>query len=109
MGLRKKIKASRLQQIEGKTTSGAFACLGLGPDARDYDVSASVIKEILGDKAEVELLSNNEYKEKQLRQCGVNIVKRSRLIPASLSNLQKAYLASKRDELGHDIPVTFTS
>lgn len=108
IGLRRKIEAIRLQQIEGKTSSSAFACLGLGPDARDYDVSASVIKQILGDTAEIELLSNNEYKERQLRQSGVNIVRRTRLIPSNLNKLQKAYLASKREDLGHDIPVEFT-
>ncbi|EJN08246.1 GTP cyclohydrolase II [Bradyrhizobium sp. YR681] len=104
IGLRRKIEAIRLQQIEGKTSSGAFACLGLGPDARDYEVSASVIRQILGEQAEIELLSNNGYKERQLRDYGVNIVKRNRLIPSELSSLQKAYLASKRDDLGHDIP-----
>jgi GTP cyclohydrolase II len=104
IGLRRKIEAIRLQQIEGRTSSGAFACLGLGPDARDYEVSASVILQILGDKAEIELLSNNGYKERQLREYGVNIVKRTRLIPPNLNQLQKAYLASKRDDLGHDIP-----
>lgn len=48
------------------------------------------------------------WKEKQLRQHGVTIVERLRLIPQNLTDLQKKYLASKRDDLGHDIPSEIT-
>jgi GTP cyclohydrolase II len=108
IGLRRKIEAIRLQQIEGRTTSNAFACLGLGPDPRDYDLSASVIKQLLGDEAEIELMSNNGHKEKQLRQNGIKVAKRTRLIADNLNDRQRKYLASKRAELGHDIPSEVT-
>ena len=104
IGLRRKMEAIRLQQIEGATSSSAFACLGLGPDPRNYDISAATLRAILGEDAPIVLLTNNEHKAKQLSQAGVNIVERRSLIPSSLTKDQLAYLRSKRDDLGHDIP-----
>lgn len=104
IGLRRKMEAIRLQQIEGKTSSNAFACMGLGPDPRDFEISAATIKKMLGADAEIELLSNNSYKQKQLAQAGLKIKKRTGLISKTLSDTQRLYLRAKRDDLGHDIP-----
>jgi 3,4-dihydroxy 2-butanone 4-phosphate synthase/GTP cyclohydrolase II len=100
IGLGAKIRAYGLQE-EGLDTVEANAALGFGADLRDYGIAAQILR-ALG-AAEVSLLTNNPRKSEGLRACGVQVRDEvPLLIPANPHNA--AYLAAKRDKLGHRIP-----
>lgn len=102
-GLDAKFKAIELQQARGLDTRAAYQCLNISVDTRSYDAAASVLKKVLGDTP-ITLLSNNPSKEKGLKDNGVNVVGRERLICGWEDEAIRHYLLEKRDSLGHDIP-----
>ena len=99
IGLVNKIKAYALQD-KGLDTIEANHALGLPADVRRYEIAASILKD-LGIN-EIDLLTNNPDKEKQLLDSGIHI---NECIPLETqpNNLNAAYLATKKRKLGHRI------
>ncbi|GAB3384713.1 bifunctional 3,4-dihydroxy-2-butanone-4-phosphate synthase/GTP cyclohydrolase II [Humibacter soli] len=101
IGLINKLRAYRLQE-EGLDTLDANLALGLPIDARDYGAASAILAD-LGIRS-VRLLTNNPDKVKQLKEHGVTIEERVPLV-VGLGALNERYLATKRDRLGHLLPV----
>jgi 3,4-dihydroxy 2-butanone 4-phosphate synthase/GTP cyclohydrolase II len=102
IGLANKIRAYALQD-RGLDTVEANAALGFCEDSRDYGIAAQILK-ALGAKA-IRLLSNNPRKTAALWRYGIAVVEEVPLhIPANPHNV--AYLAAKRDKLGHRLSST---
>lgn len=97
IGLANKIMAYALQD-KGHDTVEANTALGFAPDTRDYAAAAHMLK-ALGVKSLV-LLSNNPQKANALEEFGVEVVERRPLIIAA-NPFNAAYLATKRDRMGH--------
>jgi 3,4-dihydroxy 2-butanone 4-phosphate synthase / GTP cyclohydrolase II len=101
IGLLAKLKAYELQD-DGADTVEANLALGLPADARDYRVAAAILAD-LGVRS-VRLLSNNPAKSAGLTAYGVVVDRQVPLVPPVTSeNLR--YLRTKRDRMGHDLPV----
>ena len=97
MGLINKIRAYALQD-QGMDTVQANAALGFPDDLRDYGIAAQMLK-ALGVRR-VRLLSNNPRKTAGLAAYGIEVSEEvSLVLPANPHNA--AYLAAKRDKLGH--------
>ena len=101
IGLFNKIKAYALQD-EGLDTVEANERLGFAPDARDYHVAAAMLEEM--NISQVELLTNNPNKEKQLAEYGITVAKR---IPLEIppNKFDKKYLETKKVKLHHKLTV----
>jgi 3,4-dihydroxy 2-butanone 4-phosphate synthase/GTP cyclohydrolase II len=99
IGLVNKIKAYQLQD-SGIDTYDANLHLGFEPDARDYEVSAAMIRK-LGVKS-VRLLTNNPDKIAQLAAYGIKINECIPLeLPVHLDNVD--YMKTKKDRFGHKL------
>lgn len=101
IGLVNKLRAYKLQE-GGLDTFDANTALGFPPDQRDYGAAAA----ILGDLgvSSVRLLTNNPDKAKQLSaQHGLTVTE---IIPllVGLGEFNSAYMAAKRDRMGHQLP-----
>lgn len=97
IGLENKIKAYELQDL-GKDTVEANEALGFKPDLRHYGVGAQILYD-LGIR-KIRLLTNNPKKIIGLSGYGLEVVERVKIeIPPNKVN--KKYLATKRDKLGH--------
>ncbi len=102
IGLLHKLQAYQLQD-GGEDTVEANLSLGLPADARDYGTGAQILVD-LGVRT-MRLLTNNPAKRAGLEGYGLQIVGRVPLpVHANPENLR--YLATKRDRLGHDLPLT---
>jgi 3,4-dihydroxy 2-butanone 4-phosphate synthase/GTP cyclohydrolase II len=100
IGLLAKLQAYALQDA-GLDTVDANLELGLPADAREYASAAQVLTD-LGVRS-VRLLTNNPTKVGALGRYGVEVVERVPLaVGAGPDNV--AYLRTKRDRMGHDIP-----
>jgi GTP cyclohydrolase II len=97
IGLMNKLRAYQLQD-GGMDTVEANEKLGFAADARDYDFSGQVLKQ-LGVK-KIRLLSNNPEKVRQLEAAGIKVVERVPCQPR-ISKTSRAYLQTKRDKMGH--------
>jgi 3,4-dihydroxy 2-butanone 4-phosphate synthase/GTP cyclohydrolase II len=101
IGLVDKLRAYALQE-EGLDTVEANIHLGLPVDARAYGSAAAIVR-ALGVRY-VRLLTNNPDKVREWTEAGIVVVERVPLtIPARPTN--KGYLATKREKLGHWLPV----
>jgi GTP cyclohydrolase II len=100
IGLFNKIRAYRLQD-QGLDTVEANVRLGLPADARDYG-SAVAILEWLG-ITRVRLMTNNPHKMNALAQGGIVVVERVPIAPTPHAG-NAAYLATKRERMGHLTP-----
>ena len=99
IGLLNKLKAYKLQE-QGRDTVQANEDLGFKGDERDYGVGASMLRDLGVTK--MCLLTNNPKKRTGLIGYGLEIVDTLPIeIDANPHN--EAYLATKRDKLGHDI------
>jgi 3,4-dihydroxy 2-butanone 4-phosphate synthase/GTP cyclohydrolase II len=97
MGLANKIRAYALQDA-GLDTVEANAALGFAADLRDYGAAAHIIRALGVSK--VRLLTNNPRKAEGLGAHGVTVIEEVPLVtPANAHN--RAYLAAKREKLGH--------
>ncbi|MFM2152492.1 MAG: hypothetical protein RL199_927 [Pseudomonadota bacterium] len=97
IGLVNKFKAYNLQD-QGHDTVAANELLGFKPDLRDYGIGAQILRD-LGIR-KIRLLTNNPKKIVGLEGYGLEVVERVAIeIPANESN--RAYLATKRDRMGH--------
>jgi 3,4-dihydroxy 2-butanone 4-phosphate synthase/GTP cyclohydrolase II len=100
IGLTDKIRAYALQE-SGLDTVDANLELGLPADSRDYGVGAQVLA-ALGVRS-MRLLTNNPHKRAGLEGYGLRITERLPL-PATVTAHNAAYLLTKRDRCGHDLP-----
>jgi 3,4-dihydroxy 2-butanone 4-phosphate synthase/GTP cyclohydrolase II len=102
VGLVDKLRAYA-QQDRGADTVDAQTALGLPVDAREYAAGAAILHDL--GATQVLLLTNNPAKVAALRRLGLDVVAVERLHgPMGEDNEQ--YLITKRERLGHDIPVT---
>ncbi len=101
IGLLDKVRTLALQDGAGLDTVDSATALGLPVDVRDYGPAARVLHH-LGVRS-VRLLSNNPDKVRALKEHGVRVAARERLLaPVRPENLP--YLRAKRERLGHDLP-----
>ena len=104
IGLARKISAYALQE-QGLDTVEANLALGLPQDMRDYRVAAEMLLD-LGVRT-VRLLTNNPAKIEGLEHYGVEVVERVPIpITPNPSNL--GYLQTKREKMGHLLPVALS-
>lgn len=99
VGLANKIRAYALQD-QGLDTVEANAALGFEADQRDYGIAAQMLRALGASR--IRLLSNNPRKAAGLRTYGLEVVEEVPIILAPTAH-NGAYLATKRDKLGHRI------
>jgi GTP cyclohydrolase II len=97
IGLMNKLRAYELQD-GGMDTVEANEKLGFAADARDYDFSAQILKQLGATK--IRLLSNNPEKVRQLESAGIRVVERVPCQPR-ISKTSRAYLQTKKKKMGH--------
>ena len=97
IGLMNKLRAYQLQD-GGMDTVEANETLGFAADARDYDFSAQILKQLGAKK--IRLLSNNPEKVRQLEDSGIRVVERVPCQPR-VSKTSRAYLKTKKRKMGH--------
>ncbi len=97
IGLGAKLQAYKLQD-EGLDTVEANLRLGFRADLRGYSSSAQILKYLGAD--EVRLMTNNPRKVEELEAYGIRVVER---VPIEIppTELNRHYLLTKRDKLGH--------
>ncbi|MEJ2054999.1 MAG: GTP cyclohydrolase II, partial [Calditrichaceae bacterium] len=97
IGLPNKLLAYQLQE-HGKDTVEANEALGFKPDLRNYGIGAQVLSD-LGIK-NIRLITNNPKKIVGLEGYGLKITER---VPIEIcpNELNKKYLQTKRDKMGH--------
>ncbi len=97
IGLLNKLRAYELQD-SGADTVQANQRLGFGPDLRNYGIGAQILRDL--GLSTIRLMTNNPRKVVGVDAYGLSIVERVPLeSPATDDN--RAYLATKRDKLGH--------
>ena len=102
IGLAAKIKAYELQE-KGMDTVEANHALGFKADMRDYGVGIQILKDL--GLTKVRLLTNNPKKTDAFIYGGFNLEVVDQVPLVSPSNPHNvAYLATKRDKLGHLLP-----
>ena len=99
IGLKNKIMAYKLQE-EGLDTVEANHKLGFPADLREYGIGAQIIRECGVRK--MRILTNNPRKIIGLEGYGLEIVGRES-IEIQSNSVNKKYLKTKRDKLGHFI------
>jgi len=92
-----KLRAYELQD-GGMDTVEANEKLGFAADARDYEFSTQVLRQLGVEK--VKLLSINPEKVRQLEAAGIKVVERVPCQPR-ISKVSRAYLQTKKDKMGH--------
>jgi len=97
IGLINKLKAYALQD-KGLDTVEANLALGLEPDLRDYGIGAQILVDL--GLSSIRLLTNNPRKVVGLEGYGLKITKRLPII-IKPNKINKKYLITKRDRLGH--------
>lgn len=99
IGLFNKIKAYHLQE-EGYDTVDANLKLGFAPDLRNYKITCLMLKE-LGVKS-IDLLTNNPDKIEQVEKYDIKVNKR---VPIEIhsNHIDRIYLKTKADRMGHDL------
>ena len=101
IGLSKKVRAYSLQD-QGLDTVDANLALGMPEDARDYRVAAEMLRDL--GVSRVCALTNNPAKIEGLRSHSIEVIERLPLaISPNPTNMR--YLQTKREKLGHFLPV----
>ncbi|HWI42522.1 MAG TPA: bifunctional 3,4-dihydroxy-2-butanone-4-phosphate synthase/GTP cyclohydrolase II [Nocardioides sp.] len=100
IGLVAKLQAYQLQD-GGRDTVDANLDLGLPADARHYGAATQILKDL--GVSEVRLLTNNPTKVSDLEDYGIKVTERVPLTPHP-NDHNLAYLLTKRDRMGHDLP-----
>ncbi|MGA8248407.1 MAG: bifunctional 3,4-dihydroxy-2-butanone-4-phosphate synthase/GTP cyclohydrolase II [Nocardioides sp.] len=100
IGLVAKLQAYALQDL-GRDTVDANLDLGLPADARHYGAASQVLRDL--GVTNVRLLTNNPQKSESLQDFGIHVAAQVPLTPRpNPHNL--AYLRTKRDRMGHELP-----
>ena len=97
IGLMNKLRAYELQD-DGMDTVEANESLGFAADARDYEFSAKILKQL--GTTRIRLLSNNPEKVRQLERAGIRVVERVPCQPR-ISKISRAYLQTRKTKMGH--------
>src|SRR5262249_56222589 len=97
IGLMNKLRAYELQD-GGMDTVEANQKLGFAADARDYDFSAQILKQLGAKK--IRLLTNNPEKVRLLERAGIRVVERIPCQPR-VTKLSRSYLQTKKKKMGH--------
>lgn len=99
IGLSNKIRAYALQD-EGMDTVEANVALGLPVDGRDFKTAFEILEDLGID--EIDLLTNNPEKAKEICKDGIKI---NNVIPliADVNDNNKGYLLTKKNKLGHTL------
>jgi 3,4-dihydroxy 2-butanone 4-phosphate synthase/GTP cyclohydrolase II len=100
IGLVAKLQAYELQD-GGRDTVDANLDLGLPADARHYGTATQVLRDL--GVTSVRLMTNNPDKVSNLEDFGINVATRVPLTPRP-NDHNLAYLLTKRDRMGHDLP-----
>jgi 3,4-dihydroxy 2-butanone 4-phosphate synthase/GTP cyclohydrolase II len=100
IGLVAKLQAYQLQD-GGRDTVDANLDLGLPADARHYGTATQVLRDL--GVTNVRLMTNNPDKVDNLEDFGVHVAERVALTPHP-NDHNLAYLLTKRDRMGHDLP-----
>ena len=100
IGLVAKLQAYQLQD-GGRDTVDANLDLGLPADARHYGAATQILRDL--GVTSVRLLTNNPAKTTGLQDYGIAVTERVRLTPRP-NDHNLAYLLTKRDRMGHDLP-----
>ncbi len=100
IGLLAKLQAYQLQD-GGRDTVDANLDLGLPADARHYGAATQILKDL--SVRSVRLLTNNPAKVEGLESYGIHVATRVPLTPHP-NDHNLAYLRTKRDRMGHDLP-----
>ncbi|MDR1928656.1 MAG: GTP cyclohydrolase II [Endomicrobium sp.] len=98
IGLTNKLKAYHLQEKKGMDTVAANIALGFNPDLRDYRIAAQILL-YLGIK-NINIMTNNPKKVKELEKYGLKIVKRI-AIEVNSTKYNEKYLKTKKEKMGH--------
>lgn len=102
IGLSQKIRAYALQE-GGLDTVEANHALGFKADLRDYGVGIQILKDL--GLTEIRLLTNNPKKTEAFNLRGFNLKVVDQVPIVSPSNPHNAaYLATKREKMGHQLP-----
>ncbi|NLX53596.1 MAG: GTP cyclohydrolase II [Planctomycetaceae bacterium] len=103
IGLTEKIKAYALQD-QGLDTVEANHALGFDADMRDYGIGIQVLKDL--GLQRIRLLTNNPKKTEafSLRGYNLEVMDQVPILPPP-NKYNAHYLATKRDKLGHQIPL----
>ncbi len=99
IGLANKVRAYKLQQEKGLDTVEANEHLGFPMDLRDYGIGAQILKDLAVGK--LRLLTNNPKKVVGLEGYGLHIVEQVPIECEASSELQKKYLKTKKEKMGH--------
>ncbi len=102
IGLHNKLRAYSLQD-SGLDTFEANLQLGLAADSRDYQVAAEMLMSL--GVHEIQLMTNNPEKERQLSEHGVRVQARYKT-PVYLNPRNHRYLSAKLHFSKHDIQLT---
>jgi 3,4-dihydroxy 2-butanone 4-phosphate synthase/GTP cyclohydrolase II len=97
IGIGHKIRAYSLQD-QGLDTVDANMQLGLPVDNREYGIGAQILADLGATR--LRLLTNNPAKYGGIAGYGLSVVERVPIVTASNAE-NRAYLATKRDRLGH--------
>ncbi|MCA9601970.1 MAG: GTP cyclohydrolase II [Myxococcales bacterium] len=100
IGLGNKIRAYALQ-AQGYDTVDANTEIGFAPDLRRYHVATEMLAD-LGIKS-IALMTNNPTKVEALRADGVVVSRRVEHAVES-NEVNRSYLETKRDRMGHILP-----
>jgi 3,4-dihydroxy 2-butanone 4-phosphate synthase / GTP cyclohydrolase II len=101
IGLHNKLRAYKLQE-EGADTVDANLMLGLPRDARQYGIGSQILAD-LGLKR-LRIITNNPEKRASINAYGLEIVEQIPIVVLSNPH-NEAYLATKRDRMGHQMDV----
>lgn len=101
IGLTAKLKAYQLQD-QGFDTVEANHKLGFKADARDYGIGLQILKDL--GLTSIRLLTNNPRKVSAFPGFDLEVVEQVPII-APPEQLRAGYLATKRDKLGHLLPL----
>jgi 3,4-dihydroxy 2-butanone 4-phosphate synthase/GTP cyclohydrolase II len=100
IGLLAKLQAYQLQD-GGRDTVDANLDLGLPADARHYGAATQILRDL--GVGSVRLLTNNPDKTASLASYGIPVIEQVGLTPRP-NDHNIAYLRTKRDRMGHDLP-----
>jgi 3,4-dihydroxy 2-butanone 4-phosphate synthase/GTP cyclohydrolase II len=100
IGLLATLQAYQLQD-GGRDTVDANLDLGLPADARHYGAATQILRDL--GVASVRLMTNNPDKTSSLESYGIPVTERVPLTPRP-NDHNLAYLLTKRDRMGHQLP-----